>query len=99
MNCTFCGAKLDLVGKVSRRDTCPKCGRDLRCCKHCQHYDPRAYNECREVAAERIRDKERANFCDYFVFRGTKVNGGRRGGYMQARGDAMDALEALFKKK
>jgi hypothetical protein len=49
------------------------------------------------VSAERIRDKERANFCDFFVPRGTKMK--RTGGYGQARGDAMDALEALFKKK
>lgn len=97
MNCAFCGSRLDLVSKVSRKDTCPKCGRDLRCCKQCKHYDPRAYNDCREVNAERIRDKDRANFCDYFILKGTKGNGRR--GYVQTRGDAMDALEALFKKK
>lgn len=96
MNCAFCGFRVDLHGKISRKDTCPRCGRDLRCCKQCAHYDPHAYNDCREVSAERIRDKERANFCDFFVPRGTKIKRAKR--YGQSRGDAMDALEALFKK-
>jgi len=32
----------------------------------CSFYDSRVYNECRESNAERIVDKEKANFCDYF---------------------------------
>ena len=97
MNCVFCGFKTKQVGPVSRNATCEKCGRDLRCCKQCKYYDPHAYNECKEVNAERIRDKERANFCDYFLPRGSK--GRVQQGYGRKRGDAMDALEALFKKK
>lgn len=95
MKCAFCGGGLDIKTKVGRRDTCPHCDRDLRCCKQCKFYDPNAYNECREVSAERIVDKERANFCDYFALRGTKGSGGRSN---RAK-DAREALEALFKKK
>jgi hypothetical protein len=47
------------------------------------------------VSAERIVDKERANFCDYFVLRGTK--GAGRGSNKVK--EAKEALEALFKKK
>lgn len=95
MDCVFCGNVVPLKGKVSRQDTCPRCHRDLRCCKQCKFYDPNAYNECREVSAERILEKERANFCDYYVPRG--VEGGR--GSPNRTKEAKEALEALFKKK
>ena len=94
MECVFCNKKVKIIGKISRQDTCPHCSRDLRCCKQCKFYDPNAYNECREVAAERIIDKERANFCDFFAVRGSKVCSGR---YNRTQ-EAKQALEALFKK-
>ena len=92
MNCAFCGNEVALAGKIMRRDICPSCSRDLRCCRQCNFYDHHAYNECKEVMAERIIDKERANVCEYFVPRGSNVP-------IQDRvGDAREALEALFKK-
>ena len=94
MKCAFCNANISIKGNVGRKDECPSCGRDLRCCKQCKFYDTNAYNECREVSAERIVDKERANFCDFFMIRGSK---GRGGNYMRTQ-DAKAALEALFKK-
>ncbi len=95
MNCIFCGQKIQMKGKVGRQDTCSRCNRDLRCCKQCKFYDPSAYNDCKEVSAERILEKERANFCDYFLLRGSKVEGGS----LNRTKDAKIALEALFKKK
>ncbi|MGD8230079.1 MAG: hypothetical protein PVI20_20050 [Desulfobacteraceae bacterium] len=95
MNCAFCSSVLEIEGAVGRQDICPHCNRDLRCCKQCKFYDPHAYNECREVSAERIVDKERANLCDYFALRGSK---GGRGGSDKVK-EAKKALEALFKKK
>ena len=92
MDCSFCGAKISIEDKVSRNDSCPYCGRDLRCCKQCKFYDPHAYNECREVSAERIVDKERANFCEYFA-----MDGFYQGKVNRAQ-EAKNALEALFKK-
>ncbi len=96
MNCSFCHEALDIAGKVSRQDNCPHCNRDLRCCKQCKFFDPSAYNECREVVAERITDKERANYCDYFLLRGSKKKGS---GSANRAKDAKRALEDLFKKK
>jgi hypothetical protein len=32
----------------------------------CSFYDPRSYNECRESTAERVVDKEKANYCEFF---------------------------------
>ena len=95
MKCSFCGESFQFKGRVSRQDVCQACGRDLRCCKQCKFYDPSAYNECREVAAERIVDKERSNFCDFFALKGSDRG---RGAGNRTR-DAKEALEALFKKK
>ncbi len=92
MECAFCGGKIKTGKEVSRNDTCPHCGKDVRCCKQCKFYDTHAYNDCREVAAERIVDKERANFCDYYVMRGSAR------GKMNRTQDAKKALEALFQK-
>ncbi len=92
MHCIFCGEEISIEGKVSRSETCPNCGRDIRCCKQCKFYDAHAYNECREVSAERIVDKERANFCEYFVLKGSPQ------GNVNRSHDAKEALEALFKK-
>jgi hypothetical protein len=92
MHCFFCKKEIKAREKIGRRDTCPHCGRDLKCCKQCKFYDVHAYNECREVSAERVVDKERSNFCDYFVPRGaTRRN-------MNPSEEAKQALEALFKK-
>ncbi len=92
MKCAFCGVNIPISGKISRNDTCPNCRKTLRCCKQCNFYDPNAYNECREVLAERVVDNERPNFCDYFVPKGTP-----RGRINRVQ-DAKNALEALFKK-
>lgn len=52
--------------KVGRRDSCEKCGSDLHCCYNCHFYEAKAYNECREPSADRVVDKERSNYCDFF---------------------------------
>ncbi len=93
MNCHRCGKEVDQP-VIGRRDACPRCGSDLRCCLHCTFYDPSYADGCREPQAERILDKERSNFCDYFSVR--KVSEARN---QQQRGkEAKDELEALFKK-
>ncbi|MBW1804790.1 MAG: hypothetical protein JRJ06_00175 [Deltaproteobacteria bacterium] len=93
MECVFCKKDPQIKGSVGRQDVCPNCHKDLRCCKQCKFYDRSAYNECKEVTAERIIDKERANFCDFFVPRGSN-----RGGNFNRTQEAKAALEALFKK-
>lgn len=65
MNCYKCQNKLE-ASDFGRQDTCRQCGVDTRCCHNCLHYDRHAYNECRESSADRVVDKEKANFCDYF---------------------------------
>jgi hypothetical protein len=64
--CRRCGAAIEVVERIGRRDACLSCGTDLRCCRHCTFYEPTANNQCREPQAERQVDKERGNFCDWF---------------------------------
>ena len=92
MHCAFCGHEIEIVDKVMRRDECPNCSRDLRCCRQCKFYDHHAYNDCKEVMAERIINKERSNSCEYFVPRGSSQQASHRDE------DAKEALEALFRK-
>jgi hypothetical protein len=33
---------------------------------NCEFYDVNAHNQCRETQAERVRLKDRNNYCDYF---------------------------------
>ncbi len=96
IQCAFCKKGFTMKDKVMRHDICPHCGWDLRCCKQCKFYDYNAYNECQEVMAERVIEKERANFCEYFVLRGSVPAGADAGTSKQE--EAKKALEALFKK-
>ncbi|MBN2419440.1 MAG: hypothetical protein JXL81_08670 [Deltaproteobacteria bacterium] len=93
MNCVFCGIENNTDDRPSRGDICSNCKKDLRCCKQCKFYDPGSYNECSEVMADRITDKERANFCDYFVPRGSSQSKADR------TQEAKRALENLFSKQ
>jgi hypothetical protein len=66
MYCWKCGEAFETKEKIQRKDTCPKCDSDLRCCYNCEFYDKEAYHQCKEPQAEWVRYKERGNFCDYF---------------------------------
>jgi hypothetical protein len=57
------------VEKVSLREECPHCGADLHACLNCKFYDTTKSNACQETQAERVQEKEKATYCDYFSFR------------------------------
>jgi hypothetical protein len=67
-NCWKCRQKIEYPSgsRVGWRDTCPQCHSDLHACRNCQFYDPGKHNQCAETQAEWVRDKEAANYCDYF---------------------------------
>lgn len=92
--CAACGAALSLSPPIGRKDDCPQCHAELRACRQCKSYDPYAPNECRDAAAERVRDKERANFCEYFQLRKPGPLAGS-----PTKESLRAAAEALFKKK
>lgn len=94
MKCAVCNAGLDRA-RPGRRDTCPSCGAELHACVQCEFYAPGRYNDCREPQAERVRDSEKANFCDFFRLRG---EGGAPTG-TDSKDEVRARLDALFSKK
>ena len=90
--CYKCGTELEWEEFVPRSRECPHCYAFVHSCRMCKFYDKSCYNECRETSAERVTDKEGANFCDYFKL--------RRGGSQADSDDKKNLLEqadALFK--
>ena len=66
--CHGCGAAMRRGDPIPRDGSCDGCGRDLRCCRNCQHWDERASGECRETDADLVQDKWRRNFCEFFIW-------------------------------
>ncbi|OGI50881.1 MAG: hypothetical protein A3B81_05660 [Candidatus Muproteobacteria bacterium RIFCSPHIGHO2_02_FULL_65_16] len=65
--CWKCGASVaELPLPLSRLAECPACRAYLHACRMCRFYAPRLAGKCREERAEEVRDKEHANFCDWF---------------------------------
>ncbi len=90
--CWHCAADLTPFD-YGRADTCRSCGRDTKVCRNCTHYEAGIHNDCREPQAERVVEKERSNFCDYFS------PSDKSGGGAKSRDDLKSAAEALFGKK
>lgn len=59
---------MHVADPIPRDAECESCHKDLRSCSNCKHYDLRYNNSCRETMADPVEDKERRNFCEYFVF-------------------------------
>lgn len=93
LRCYHCQTELKAESDFGRQERCPKCGFPTRCCKNCIHYEPSKYNECLEPVADRVVDKEKGNFCDYF-----KPGNNGSGGDKDRKAAARAAAEALFKK-
>lgn len=74
--CHSCGVELPPDVPIFRETECPNCSRPLKVCLNCTFYERGAQWDCRETIAEPVRDKDRANFCDYFRLRaGPRGNG------------------------
>ncbi len=69
MYCHNCNQEIEIAFSnfPGRHDDCLKCGADLRCCANCGFYDRSAANECKEIISEKISEKSKANYCDYFT--------------------------------
>ena len=90
--CFYCKKEVSVVSPVGRRENCPFCDTNLHCCKNCDFYDEKSYNECRESSAERVLDKEKSNFCDYFSF-----SNHTKDELEKDKKSALDQLNSLFK--
>ena len=89
--CFRCQKPNKVESKIGFREECFFCKADLHACKNCQFYDVKADNECREPAADVVRDKEKFNFCDFF-------QPGQKGGVLDEKAKLKAAADALFKK-
>jgi hypothetical protein len=68
LDCWKCGSGLEGVERPIRRSTiCPACRADLHVCRQCVHYDRTLIRRCRHDRADNVMEKERANFCGYFL--------------------------------
>jgi hypothetical protein len=91
--CFKCKKELSLGREIGRRDECPFCSADLHCCLNCRFYDRAAPKQCREPQADLVREKDKANFCDFFAFAETAA-----GGAAGDTGTDRKALDDLFRK-
>lgn len=90
--CWKCGANLeDLPQPLGRRAECPACGVELHVCKLCRHFDTAKAKQCRELAADEVKNKTRANFCEWF-----QARPGAYSGSAGAPGGNRAALDSLF---
>ena len=96
VRCHACSSEFVFDDPIGRSARCEKCGSDLRCCLSCRFHDVSAYNECAEPSAERVLEKDRANFCDYFSPAAGDVAAQHAG--PASAGDNLSDLEKLFRK-
>lgn len=92
-NCHACRKEFPRELKIGRKDACPSCGADLRCCLNCTFHDRSAPKQCKEPVAELVKEKTKANFCDYFAFAES-----RPAAAGTQTEEARKALDSLFKK-
>jgi hypothetical protein len=91
--CFRCGASLSRLSlPLTRRDQCPECFVELHVCKMCIHFDPAAPSQCREDDAEDVKEKELANFCEWYTPSETAFNPQEK----SAADQALEALETMF---
>ena len=92
-SCHFCGAGIAADTAIYRNSECPQCTKPLKICLNCDFYEKGAQWDCRETIGEPVREKERANFCDYFRLRAVNGAGGPGGG---PAGTGKAAFDSLF---
>lgn len=93
--CWKCGTSLAALSLPLRRlDVCKTCNAELHVCKLCVEYDVSYAKHCREPIAEEVRNKEQANFCDFFKPKANAFKPGNQAEIDKSR----SALEDLFKK-
>lgn len=91
--CHNCGESAAFEGRLTHEATCDRCSSYLRCCLNCHFHEPTAYNECREPQADRVKEKEKATFCEFFQA-GSKAAIAKT----DRRDEALRRLNDLFKK-
>ncbi|MDR0731671.1 MAG: hypothetical protein LBF63_08380 [Treponema sp.] len=83
---------------IGRSLQCETCGKDIRSCRNCRFYSSASSGECREpqAAADPPRDRERANFCDWFSLDPKRRSPGAGQRKEQDGAQARAAFDRLF---
>ena len=93
LRCYRCGESLAaLTLPISRQDQCPSCGNYVHVCRMCVNFDPYVARQCREDDAEEVFDKEKPNFCDWYVPSADAFDGANKRKENKARSE----LSVLF---
>jgi len=93
MTCALCKKEITVDRHLSRKATCPICGGDLHICLNCKFFSESSHNKCLEPKAEFQRTRDRANFCDFFVFRASPASASS-----DEKEEARKRLDDLFRK-
>jgi len=67
--CCWCKKEVSVSDKIRRDEVCPFCKNDIHSCVNCKFHDEGKHNKCSEPNSEWVNDREKRNYCDYFVFR------------------------------
>ncbi len=65
--CYYCGEPAGNI-KVTRESLCSICQKELKVCLNCRFYDEGAHWDCKENISEQVIEKDRANFCEFFMY-------------------------------
>ncbi|MGD8352830.1 MAG: hypothetical protein PVJ01_01590 [Pseudomonadota bacterium] len=93
IRCAGCGAAVCLPGAVGFRDICSSCDAWLHSCVNCRFL---VNSQCTEPSAEKVRDLEGMNFCDWY--RETDADFADKGKIESNREAAEDMWRKLTKK-
>ncbi len=91
LHCFHCQKKIEFKDRIGFKEECFHCRSDLHACKNCHFYDKGSYNECKEPSADVVKDKEKANYCEFF-------QPNQNGAVVDQKAQLKAAAEALFKK-
>ena len=93
--CHACGYEWTEKDTPGFSAECPRCAAYLHVCLNCKFYAPGAHHDCREPQADPVREKDKRNTCEYFLFTDRSV---RRADDEKGRSAAARAkLEKLFR--
>jgi len=91
--CWKCGGPIkNLPMPLGRLSECKACHAELHVCRLCEFFDQHIADQCREPVADFVKEKERANFCDYFIPKPDAYTPKENSGAQTARSE----LDALF---
>ncbi|MBI4605936.1 MAG: hypothetical protein HY721_28565 [Planctomycetes bacterium] len=73
-NCYHCGAEWEgFRGQPRTREVCEGCGRYLRCCANCHHFDARFRSACTLKHTTFVGNREVLNYCEEFKILDTEA--------------------------